>query len=691
MPSTPTLEQRDISGQLSLRAATVNEEARTVEAVLSTENAVEMFDWRSGDFVHEVLLSGGVELPRQLPLLDTHSRYRLGDVLGSIRNIRQENGETIGTLHFAADDADVDRVWNKVRQGHLTDVSIGYRVLDYVDVAAGNKANVNGREFVAGSKPMRIATKWKLREASMVPIGADEAAKLRQANGERPMPQTSGDQAGAERQAPPAANVENQPERQAPAASPPQANEQEIRQQAIEQERKRAAALRQLAGDDVPAAVLQRAIDEGWDESRASKEFLAAVRESRQPGAPTGPAIHSRSHEQAVTERSLAAGMLIGAGIDPTKVGPLNALARSGRVRYSFTEQDADQGHDLRSLSAMDMCREACQLDGRTPPRDKTELIRAAISGTHLDRVFSAGVYARMAMGWDETPDTTGWCQSEDVPNFLTQEEITLRQNAALDRHPRGATANHASFSDDYETYKAARYSKQFTVDEQDFINDRLMALMAAPEEMGAAARRLHSDLVYTVLLTNPTLTATGGALFNATAETTGGGHANLTTAVLGSAGLKAAITAMSNKRLDGVPLNIRPMFLIVPPDLEWTARELLTAGEVRDTTANTKYPTVNVLRGQNLTLVVESRIDATGVADPNDRATTNAGSATNWFLAADRRTIKKLYLQGTGRAPQLSSKPLGLGQWGMGWDINMDAGAAAMDYRGMHKSAGTG
>lgn len=702
MPQQQTPEMaRDIdaSGQLQLRAATVDESARTVEAVLSTEQPVEMYDWRNGGMVDEVLLSSGVELPRQLPLLDTHSRWSLSSVLGSIRSLRQENGETIGTLHFAADDLEVERVWNKVRQGHLTDVSVGYRVLESVDIQPNGKATVNGREFAAGAKLMRVATKWKLREASMVPIGADEAAKLRQQQGVPGMPKSSGENV-AERQAPPEqqATPEKPAERTdtmtvtTTATAPSLADTEAIRKQAIEDERKRTAALRELAGDDVSAELLQRAIDEGWDEPRANREFLQHVRERRQPGEQTGPAIHSRSHDEAVTERSLAAGMLIGAGIDPTKVRRIDASCRNGQLRFQFTEQDADLGHDLRSLSAVDLCREACMLDGGRVPRDRQELIRAAVSGTHLDRVFTTNVYARMAMGWDETPDTTDWCQSEDVPNFLTQEEITLRQNAALDRHPRGATAKHADFSDDYETYSVARYSKQFSADEQDFIDDRLNALMAAPQEMGASARRLVQDLVYSILLANPALTATSGALFNATAETTAGGHANLTTAVLGSAGLKAAITAMAAKRLDGVPLNIRPVYLIVPEDLEWTARELLTAGEVRDTTANTKYPTINVLRGQNLTLVVESRLDAVGVADPSTpKKTQRTGSATNWFLAAARRTIKKLYRQGTSRSPQLRSYSLAQGQWGMGWDINFDCGAAAMDYRGLHKSTGAG
>ena len=171
---------RDASCLLQMRAATVDEEARTVEAVLSTEGRVEMWDWRSGEIVEEVLLSDGVDLPRQVPMLNTHSRWSLGDVLGSVREIRKDGTDTVGRLHFAEDDEDSERAWNKVRQGHVTDVSVGYRVIASTEIQAGQTAKIKGREWKAGSRMLRVATKWKLREASLVPIGADEAAKMRQ-------------------------------------------------------------------------------------------------------------------------------------------------------------------------------------------------------------------------------------------------------------------------------------------------------------------------------------------------------------------------------------------------------------------------------------------------------------------------------------------------------------------------------
>ena len=52
-----------------VRASTLNTEARTVEAVLSTEQPVEVFDWERWGAVREILVMKGLTLPagRQVP------------------------------------------------------------------------------------------------------------------------------------------------------------------------------------------------------------------------------------------------------------------------------------------------------------------------------------------------------------------------------------------------------------------------------------------------------------------------------------------------------------------------------------------------------------------------------------------------------------------------------------------------
>lgn len=156
-----------------VRAASIDEEGRSVEAVFTTENPTPMWDWERWEMVPEVLRMDGAEWPQQVPFLNAHSRASVSDVLGSGRSIRTEGGNLVGRLHFAKRAQDV---FDMVKEGHLTDVSVGYQVLEKTYVPKGEKAIVKGREYTG---PVNVATRWKGKEISQVPIGADEQAKLR--------------------------------------------------------------------------------------------------------------------------------------------------------------------------------------------------------------------------------------------------------------------------------------------------------------------------------------------------------------------------------------------------------------------------------------------------------------------------------------------------------------------------------
>lgn len=724
-------QRRDLSSlTIALRSETINEEERSIEATISTDQAVEVYDWRAGEVISEVLLGSGAEVPSQLPLLANHDRWSLESVLGSIRGLRREGENLAGRLFFARDDASADSAWNKVRQGHLTDVSVGYRVTEATQIPAGQSATVAGRSYTAGKRALRIATRWSPKEVSLVPIGADSQAKIREVpplnHGANPMnprlrkfleslglrAEASDADAQSFYDALPAdqkVRADAAAKETAPGpASPPPANPAEGQRAtppplpqtdpaaAIAAERSRVRAIRLLAGSDVPAEVRDRAIDEGWDESRASREFLTAVRENRTAGV--GPAIHSHSREADTSQRSLAAAcLMLNGGVDRTRCVGRPFFNGRGLIASApqLTEQDVEAGRRLGSLSAVDLVRLCAQIDGGRFIIDPEEAIRTAVSGATFAYVFTTSMYVKLMQGWDEIIDTTDWCDTEDVANFLTHEDISVSANAALEKLPRGGTANDATMSDSRETYKVARYAKRFVVDEQDIIDDRLGAIMQAPVAMGSAAARLRPDLVYSVLLENPNLADTG-ALFNATAVTTAGGHANLTTAVLGSGGLKAGIGAMGKYRENGAVLNIKPRFLLVPQALRFTALELLKSVEQAYTAAAaaatpSNYMTVNILAAENLALRVDDRIGAGGVTDPRTK-TARTGLDTNWFLSAGGpRGMKVAYRRGTNRQPSLRSFVLDKGQWGIGWDINLDIGVAPMDYRGMHKSTGAG
>jgi hypothetical protein len=483
----------------------------------------------------------------------------------------------------------------------------------------------------------------------------------------------------------------------APPNVPPNANADAVRQQIRQEELDRVRQINELAGTDVPRELVTRALNEGWNVGRATAEFLGAIRVSRgQPGpGQSGPAIHSHSHEASATVRALGMGLMLRQGYDP--IANLANFVDGVYKPVRDTERNeellraADDAWHFRDMSLVDLCREACRIDSGRIPTSRQECIRTAISGSALSGIFTTNVSAELMVGFTDAGDSTiGWCSEAEVPNFQTNERHSTGKFGALTKHKRGGKADHLATDSGKEEYKIARYSGQFVVDEMDIIDDRLGALdQLSPKDIGLAARQLRPNMVYAILLANPEL-SDGGELFNSTVITTVGGHANLTSGALAADTLQAAITLMSKQRQKKRPLNLRVRYVIVPQDLAFKINILLTSAERSN---NSDLGTKNPLAGMGLEFRADDRIGVAGVVDP-DTGNSYAGTATNYFLAArpgeeGARTIEVGYLRGTGRAPQMRSSILTQGQWGIGWDINMDIGAKALGFQGLVKSSG--
>ena len=227
------------------------------------------------------------------------------------------------------------------------------------------------------------------------------------------------------------------------------------------------------------------------------------------------------------------------------------------------------------------------------------------------------------------------------------------------------------------EAYQLAIFGRVFSVLYKAIINDDLDAIRKMPDRFGRAAARLLNTLVFNILIDNPTMGDTK-ALFHAD-------HGNLGNQALAEPSLTAAVTAMRRQTDDkGKKIYVKPKYLVVPPELEWTARKLLQSAQVPGTANND----ANVLRDVGLEPLI-----CDWLPDTND-----------WYVIADPSTIDTIevgFLRGVGESPQLFLKSPG---WttisGMAVDpFSMDdepikykvrhiAKAKAVDWRGMYKSA---
>lgn len=161
---------------LSVRAEVggVNDEARTVDLIFSTGAGVLRMDPWTGKRYLEVLSMDPkhIRLDRLNaggPLLDSHSAWSVGDVLGAVEpgSARIEKGKGLATVKFSKR-ASVEPIFQDVRDGIIRHVSVGYRVHKFEETVPKD-----------GGNPTRTAIDWEPFEVSMVPMPADAGARVR--------------------------------------------------------------------------------------------------------------------------------------------------------------------------------------------------------------------------------------------------------------------------------------------------------------------------------------------------------------------------------------------------------------------------------------------------------------------------------------------------------------------------------
>lgn len=153
----------------------------SLEWVLATERPTVVFDWDRWEFIEEILLADGMEVPEnnQVVLLDSHRRESVHDILGHVADFGEiKIGGYAGRSGkiYLADDTVGQCVRMKIEDNHLTDGSVGYLPLKSVWVPEEEEVAIGGRTFTG---PVRVTYRWFLREFSLTPIGADVLAKVR--------------------------------------------------------------------------------------------------------------------------------------------------------------------------------------------------------------------------------------------------------------------------------------------------------------------------------------------------------------------------------------------------------------------------------------------------------------------------------------------------------------------------------
>lgn len=210
----------------------------------------------------------------------------------------------------------------------------------------------------------------------------------------------------------------------------------------------------------------------------------------------------------------------------------------------------------------------------------------ALVSANFPDIV--ANVQNKMLVdAWKDFEESYGWWQTivtvEHFTNLKTATWVRTGTIASLPAVAERGEYTELPIGDAKETSEWGKYGGYVPLTIESVINDDLRAFKRMPSEVALAGMRNISEQVAAIFTMNsgagPTM-ADGGALFNATAQTTAGGHINLLTTALGTdyTAWKAVALAMYKKKLMvknetghyglGKPQALKPSICLVPADL---------------------------------------------------------------------------------------------------------------------------
>lgn len=666
-----------------------------IEATAGKPPRVEILAYNGGELRVEgfelpvIVDLAGLEYDQVCPILIDHDESVDG-VLGQTTSVTVDPStgriEASGTAHGVSQRAVAVRAMSKA--GHAWQASIGAVIDDRKDIPAGQTVEVNGRTFVG---PVTVARRASLREISFVASGADMRTEARiaakSAAGAMTMPtfaewvqslgfdpatlsdvqmkamtelyvKQGGDpesvkppaqtQAGAGTDETVSAAAFRSPLRPAVRQTIPTNTHQQSRIRMM------AAARPELA---------DQAVREGWDENRFELEVIRASRPSGQFTMP-----HSGFRPAADPQQTLEACLMIRAGKE-----------KLAETTYGATVMESTRR--IRARSFLDLCEVALENERMNVPKGRNEMLRAAFSTVSLPTALSNTLGRTLWEAYKDAPSTwRSFAKIDSAANFKVQTGIRPSAMGTLSElGPTGEVPHGVLKEEDTYSWSIKTYSEILKVSRTTVINDDLSLLDTVPALQGKAAIRTLNDLVWSVIMAN------AGSFFSVG----NGNYIEGSDSALTLASLKALVTAMMKQRdADGNDLDIVPRTLVVPPELNITARNVLNSDLIQaaegDAMGNALKNIVN--------LEVESRLSNTTKKDQLGNASFPNASTTGFFLfgsPADAPVIVG-FLDGQERPTVeqfgLSDDPDHLG---FSFRVVHDFGCALGDKRAAGKSKG--
>lgn len=554
-------------------------------------------------------------------------------VVGHIEKVWLEDNRGKALVRFDTDEQS-ETIFQKVESGTLQGVSVGYAINRYEVLEDEDTKSTNGRF----NGPAYVVTDWEPLEISIVSVPADPTVGVgRSAEEIHTSIDTQEDNTRMDQEK----NLEVQEVKSAPVET---GLTQADLQKAMEQERKRTSEITAMFRDfDVEGAdeaiVLGKSVEE-------AREMVMDQLRARNKGV-------SVTMGEAESDKFRAAAqdaVLMAAGIP--------------------VAEPAAGAQELRGYSMVEMARESLRRESDSTVNfgDNMELARAAINSTSTFPAIMSNLANKSVMvGFNEAETTYQlWAGKGSNRDFKEAARVALSEAGTLELVPEGGQFKQDSFGEASARTKVATYGKLFSLTRQAIINDDLGLFSKIATKYGSAAKRLVNKMVYAQLTGNVKM-QDNIALFD-----TKHGNVAGTGEALSVKAIAKAITAMRRQKgiTGDATLNITPKYLVVPPELEMTAYQIVNSTAAVD---GVNSGVANPYKGRFI-VVADAEL-----TDPDA-----------WYLVADATqhdTIEVTYLNGV-ETPRLETRQ-GFDVDGIEYKVAFDCGVSALDFRGVFKNAG--
>ncbi|MCX4266243.1 MAG: Mu-like prophage major head subunit gpT family protein, partial [Firmicutes bacterium] len=333
-------------------------------------------------------------------------------------------------------------------------------------------------------------------------------------------------------------------------------------------------------------------------------------------------------------------------------------------------EKPADGAKELRGMRLRDLAVDCLSRAGVTNAHrlDDVTLIQRALSpDSQFGSILSTTVHKSMAKAYSALATTyQAWTATGSAVDFKDAEVWQISEAGELKPMTQQGEFQFDEMQDTRVTKRIATFGREFGITRQAIINDDIGILTRIPEAYVRASNRGINKMVYQLLQDNDKI-YDGKPLFDNAHKNLAPAASALSIASLGEA--KMMMRKQTNLR--GMErLNISPKTLIIPPELEVAALQLMQS--TADPNGN-HAGVANIFRNA-LSIVVDAELT----------------NPTAWYLAAsptDIDTIEVTYLNGDAM-PKLESQ-VGFDYLGIKYRIYMDYGVNVLDYRGLYKNAG--